>query len=93
MELIQKIKKTEAQAHEIVEQAKLEAAEQVEKGRENRRRALADAEQQRKKATEAAIAEAQSRGRAEVEKLKSQASRVRNPLPAPRTLSQARFPF
>lgn len=80
MELIQKIKKAEAQAQEIIEQAKIEAAEQVEKGRENRHHALADAEQHRKKATEAAIAEAQSRGRVEVEKLKSKAEQQRREL-------------
>jgi len=73
MELIKKIKKAEAQAQEIIEQARIHATEQAEKGRENRRRALADAEQQRKNAIDAAIAEAQSRGRVEVDNLKSQA--------------------
>jgi vacuolar-type H+-ATPase subunit H len=80
MELIQKIKKAEAQTQEIIEQARIEAAEQAEKGRENRRQALANAEQQRKKAIEVAVAEAQSRGRAEVEKLKSQAEQQRREL-------------
>ena len=80
MELIQKIKKAEAQAQEIIEQAKVEATEQAEKGRENRRRALADAEQKRKNAIDAAIAEAQARGRAEVENLKSQAEHKRQEL-------------
>jgi vacuolar-type H+-ATPase subunit H len=80
MELIKKIKKAEAQAQEIIEQARIEAAEQAEKGRENRRRALADAEQHRKRATDAAIAEAQARGRSEVDKLKSQAENKRQEL-------------
>ena len=80
MELIKKIKKAEAQAQEIIEQAKIEAAEQAEEGRENRHQALIDAEQHRKKATEAAIAEAQARGRAEVDKLKAQAESKRQEL-------------
>jgi len=67
MELIKNIKKAEAQAHEIIEQARIEAAEQAEKGRENRRQALA-------------IAEAQARGRAEVDKLKAQAESKRQEL-------------
>lgn len=80
MELIKKIKEAEAQAQEIIEQARIEAAEQAEKGRENRHQALTDAEQYRKKATETAIAEAQARGRAEVDKLKSQAENKRQEL-------------
>lgn len=80
MELIKKIKKAETQAQEIIEQARIEAAEQAEKNRENRRQALIDAEQHRKNATEAAIAEAQSRGRAEVDKLKVQAEKQRQEL-------------
>ena len=80
MELIKKIKKAEAQAQEVIEQARIQVTEQAEKGRENRRRALADAEQHRKNATEAAIAEAQAKGRAEVDKLKSQAENERQEL-------------
>jgi V/A-type H+-transporting ATPase subunit G/H len=75
MELIKKIKQAEAQAQEIIEQARIDATEHAEKGRENRRQALADAEQYRKKAIEAAIAEARAIGRAKVEKLKAQAER------------------
>jgi V/A-type H+-transporting ATPase subunit G/H len=80
MELIKKIKKAEAQAQEIIEQARIEAAEQADKDRENRRQALIDAEQHRKRATESAIAEAQARGRAEVDKLKAQAENKRQEL-------------
>ena len=80
MELIKEIKKAEAQAQEIIKQARTEAAEQAEKGKENRRRALAQAEQHRKKAIEAAIAQAQLKGRAEVDKLKSQAEKQRQEL-------------
>lgn len=80
MELIKKIKKAEAQAQEVIEQARIQVTEQAEKGRENRRQALTDAEQHRKKATETAIAEAQTRGHAEVDKLKSQAENERQEL-------------
>ncbi len=73
MELIKKIKQSEAQAQEIIEQAKAEAANQAEKGRDNRLAAMTEAEQQRKKATDSAVAAAQSQGRAEVEQLKAQA--------------------
>jgi len=80
MELIRKIKQAEAQAQEIIEQGKVEAAGQGEKGRENRHQALVKAEQQRKKATETAIAAAQSQGRAEAEKLEAQAENQRQEL-------------
>jgi len=80
MELIKKIKQSEAQAQEIIEQAKAEAAGQAEKGRENRFAAMTEVEQQRKKTTEAAIAEAKSKANAEVEKLKAQAQEQRQQL-------------
>ena len=48
MELIRKIKDAEAQAKEIVEKARVSATAQAEKGRENRRKVLEEAEQQRK---------------------------------------------
>jgi vacuolar-type H+-ATPase subunit H len=67
MELVKKIRQTEEQARKIVEQAKAEEARQTEEGRENRRRLLAEAEQQRKKAIETAVAAAQSQGLVEVE--------------------------
>jgi V/A-type H+-transporting ATPase subunit G/H len=75
MELIKKIKQAEAQAQEIIEQAKADAVKQSEEGRKNRLRLLAEAEQQRKKAIEAAVTAAQSQGLAEVEKLKAQAEK------------------
>ena len=80
MELIKKIKQAEAQAREIIEQAKAEAARQAEKGRENRLQLLAQTEQERKKATEAAIAAAESKGLAEVKQLKAQAEKDRQQL-------------
>ena len=73
MELIKKIRQAEAQAQEIIEQAKAGAAGKTEDGRKNRRRLLAEAEQERKKVIEAAVAAAQSQGLAEIEKLKTQA--------------------
>jgi vacuolar-type H+-ATPase subunit H len=73
MELVKKIRQTEAQAQEIIKQAKVEAAGRAEEGRKNRRRLLAEAEQKRGKAVEAAVAAAQSQGLAEIEKLKTQA--------------------
>jgi len=80
MELIKKIKQAEAQAREIVEQAKAEAARLAEKGRENRRQTLAQTEQERKKATEAVVAAAESEGLAEVKRLKAQAEKERQQL-------------
>jgi V/A-type H+-transporting ATPase subunit G/H len=80
MELIKKIKQAEAQAQEIIEQAKAEAAGQTEEGRKNRRRLLAEAEQERKKAIEAAVAASQSEGLAEIEKLKTQAGKKQQQL-------------
>ncbi len=80
MELIKKIKQAEAQAQEIIEQAKADTSRQAEKGRENRLEALAKAEHGRKEATEAAVAVAQSEGLAEIENLKSQAERDRQEL-------------
>ena len=75
MELIKKIKQTEAQAQEIIEQAKADAAAQAEQGRENRLEALVQAEQERKKAAEAAVAAAEKEGLAEIENLKTQAGK------------------
>jgi len=80
MELIKKIKQSEAQAQEIIEQAKADAARQAGKGRESRLAALTQAEQRRKKATEAAVAEARAQGRSEIEQLKAQAEDQRRQL-------------
>ncbi|MHC4659300.1 MAG: hypothetical protein ACYS83_09010 [Planctomycetota bacterium] len=77
MELIKKIKQTEAQAQEIIEQAKADAARQAEQGRENRRQILERAEQERKKTIDAAAAEAESQGLTEIEQLKAQAEKDR----------------
>lgn len=73
MELVKKIRQAEEQARDIIEKAKADAAEQADEWRKNRRRLLAEAEQQRKKAIENAIAAARSQGLAEAEKLKTEA--------------------
>jgi vacuolar-type H+-ATPase subunit H len=80
MELIKKIKQTETQAQEIIEQAKADALGRTEKMREEQRLALEQAEQERKKATEAAVAQAQSQGLREAEQLKAQAEKDRRKL-------------
>ena len=80
MELIKKIKQTEAQAQQIIEQAKTEAAGQAEHERQSREQALAQAEQKRKKAIEDAIDAAQEQGLAEIEALKAQAEKDRQHL-------------
>ncbi len=80
MELIKKIKQAEAESQEIIEQAKVEAARLAEKGREGRLAALAQAEQERKKAIEAAVSKAESEGIAEIKGMKVQADKVRQSL-------------
>ena len=80
MELIKQIKKAEAQAQQIIDQAKADAAKQAEENRKNRQQDLAKAEQQRTKATEAAVATAQAQATAEVETLKAQAEKDRQQL-------------
>ena len=80
MDLIKKIKQTEAQAQEIIEQARARVAEQAEKERRSRLETLELAEQDRKRATEAAVAAAHSYGLSEIEKLKAQAEEDRRKL-------------
>lgn len=80
MELIKKIKQSEAQAQEIIDQAKAEAAQAAEQGRQRRRLLLEEAQQQRKKATDAAIAAARKQGESEVENLKVRAEDQRREL-------------
>jgi len=73
MELIKQIKECEAQAQQIVEQAKTEAAGRAEKERRKRQQALQQAEQNRREAVEKAAAQAQLEGLKEVERLKADA--------------------
>ena len=80
MELIKKIKQVELEAQGIVEQAGVEAAHLAENGRASRLQALGKAEQESKKAIEAAVAAAQSQGLAETEQLKAQAETRRQEL-------------
>jgi len=80
MELIKKIKQTEAQAQEIIEKAKADAAERAEKIRQDQRLALEQAERERKKAIEVAVGEAQSQGLKEAEQLKARAENDRRQL-------------
>ncbi len=80
MELIKKIKQTETQAQEIIEQAKARTATQAEKGRSSRLKALQQAEQERKKAIEAAVDAAEKEGLAETENFKAQAEKKQQQL-------------
>lgn len=80
MELIKKIKEAEAHAQQIIERAKADAARQAEKGRESRNQILTQTERERKKAIEAAVAQAESQGLAEIENLKAQAEKDRQQL-------------
>ena len=80
MELIKKIKQTEAEAQEIVERARAEAASRAEQGREGRGQVLERAEQQRKRTIKAAVVRAESEGLAEVQQLKAQAVEDRKQL-------------
>lgn len=80
MELIKKIKEAETQGQEIIDRAKALAAETAEAGRKARLDARMQAEQQRKQATEASVADAESQGLAEVEALKTQAEDDRRQL-------------
>ena len=80
MELIKQIKQAEAKAQEIIDQARADAAAQAEQAGAGRLEALEKAEQERKKATDAAIAAGEAEGLAEVEKLKAQAEQDRRQL-------------
>ncbi|MCJ7776967.1 MAG: hypothetical protein MUP16_01460 [Sedimentisphaerales bacterium] len=80
MDLIKKIKAAEAQAQQIIEQAKTAAAGQTEQERENRLKALEQAGQQRKKAIEDAVAVTSAKALAEAENLKAHAEKDRQQL-------------
>ncbi len=80
MELIKKIKQAEALSQEIIEQAKTQIARRAEEGRQKRAESLAEAERERKKAVEAAVAAGESEGLAETENLKAQAEKKQQQL-------------
>ncbi len=75
MELIKKIKESEKQAQEIIEEAKAEGSKKAEENRSRRVELLAEAEQERKKAVEAAVSAAETEGVGEIEELKKQAEK------------------
>ena len=80
MELIKKIKQAEAQAQEIVEQAKAKADKLAAEERANRLKRIEEAERQRKKAIEAALSAAKKQGLVEVDNLKAKAEKQRQQL-------------
>ena len=80
MELIKKIKEAEAQSQEIIDRAKADTVRLAEEGRKKRLAVLSDAEQQRKRAIQSALAAARSQGLAEAQKLKEQARKERQGL-------------
>ena len=75
MELIKKIKQAEAQARQIIDQSKADAAKKTDDAAKKHRDAVEQAEISRKKAIEAAIADAQSRACDNITKLQKQAEK------------------
>lgn len=80
MELIRKVKQAEEQAQQIIEQTKAEMARQAEESRQRHRQLLEEAEQERKKTTADAIAQAESQACQDVENLKARAQGQRQEL-------------
>lgn len=80
MELIKKVREAETQSQQIIEQAKAETVNLAANGRDSRKKALAEAEQQRKKAIDTAVATARSQGLSEAEQLKAEAQKQRKQL-------------
>lgn len=75
MELITKIKQAEAEAQQMIEQAKADAVRGTEDIRHKRAAMLAEAEQARRKAIDAAVERAQEQGRAEAATLKAESDK------------------
>ncbi len=73
MELIKKIKQAETDAKEIIEKAKIEAANRAEDGKASKLEALTEADRERKQSIAASVTAAESEGLSEVETLKKQA--------------------
>jgi F0F1-type ATP synthase membrane subunit b/b' len=82
MELIKQIKEAEAQAKEIVEQAKVDAAAIGEDSRARQAEQMDIAREERKQAIERAVGEAEAAGQSEVEGLKAQAAEEKQQLQA-----------
>lgn len=78
MELIKQIRKAEAEAKDIIEKAKVDAAEMNESFTGKRNEELIKAEDERKAAISEAVARAEEAGGAEVEALMSQGEQDRN---------------
>ena len=74
MELIKQIKQAEAQAKEIVEQARSATAKIAEQTREKQVQMLAAAEAERKEAIKSAVNRAEQTGAGEIESLKKQSA-------------------
>jgi V/A-type H+/Na+-transporting ATPase subunit G/H len=75
MELITKIKQAEADAQQMIEQAKADAGRGAEETRRKRAARLAEAEQARRKAVETAVERAQEQGRTEAAALKAESDK------------------
>jgi vacuolar-type H+-ATPase subunit H len=73
MELIKKIKQSEAQAQEIVAQARADAAAMADQQRKDHQKSMEQAEHERKKAIDAAVARATTEGQTETEQLGAKA--------------------
>ncbi len=80
MELIKQIKEAEAQAKGIVEQAKADAAAIAEDSRRRQAEQMNAAQEERKRAIERAVGEAEAAGQSEVEGLKSRAAEEKQQL-------------
>ena len=82
MELIKQIKEEEAQAKEIIEQAKLDAATIGDSARRRQVELTVAAQTERRQAIERAVTEAEAAGQGEVESLKAKAAEEKQQLHA-----------
>ena len=80
MELIKKIKQTEAQAQEIVAQARADSTVLADQQNKSQVQSMDHAQQDRKKSIDAAVSHAASQGEGEIEDLRAQAEQARNEL-------------
>jgi len=80
MELIKKIKQAETQAQDIIDKARADVLKLADDGRRKRADATAAAETERKRALEAAVADAAAKGKTRVEQLKADSQDQRRAL-------------
>ena len=80
MELIKKIKETEVQAQQIIAKAKTDAVSAAGQWKQKKRQNLEKYEQDRRKAIEEAVVQAEKQGQADVGKLKDDARKQREDL-------------